>query len=104
MKIEISIKDEKADFFLEVLSNFKFVKVLHPKDPPKVIPATQIDHDGERQLYRYERVRHLKEPQPAKAPKVVSVPEPYSQALEQIKQFQEGKIKLKSAKELLNEL
>jgi hypothetical protein len=104
MKIEISIKDSKAEFFLEVLSNFKFVKVLHPKDPPKVIPATQIDHDNERKLYRYERVRQIKEPKPAKMPKIITLPKPYSEALEQIKQFQEGKIKLKSAKELLNEL
>lgn len=104
MKIEISIKDEKAEFFLEVLSNFKFVKILYPKDPPKVIPATQIDHDSERKLYRYERVRPYKEPKPIKEPKVIILPKPYSEAIEQIKQYQEGKIKLKSAKELLNEL
>jgi hypothetical protein len=104
MKIEISIKDEKAEFFLELLSNFKYVKVLHPKDPPKIIPATEIDHDSERKLYRYERVRAYKEPIPVKPPKVYALSEPYSGAIEQIKQHLEGKIKLKSAKELLNEL
>lgn len=104
MKIEISIKDDKADFMLEVLSNFKFVKILNPKDPPVRIPATQIDDEGDRKLYRYERVRQLREPVPAKPKKIITLPKPYSEAVEQIKQHLEGKIILKSAKELLNEL
>lgn len=104
MKIEISIKDDKVDFVLEVLSHFKYIKVLNPKDGPVRIPATQIDHDGDRRLYRYERVRQLKEPVPAKQPKVINLPKPYSDAVEQIRQSQEGKIELKSAKTLLNEL
>lgn len=104
MRIEINIKDDKADFVLEVLSNFKFVKILNPKDPPVRIPATQIDHDGERKLYRYERVRQLREPVPAKVKKIITLAKPYSDAVEQVKQHQEGKIKLKPAKELLNEL
>jgi hypothetical protein len=104
MKIEISIKDDKVDFVLEVLSNFKFVKVLNPKDGPVRIPATQIDHDGDRRLYRYERVRQIKEPVPPKQPKIITLPKPYSEAVDQIRHSQEGKIKLKSAKELLNEL
>lgn len=104
MKIEISIKDEKVDFVLEVLSNFKYVKVLNPKEAPVRIPATQIDHDSDRRLYRYERIRPIKEPVPVKQPKIITLPKPYAEAVEQIKQSLEGKINLKSAKELLNEL
>jgi|GEM_PF-1683585 len=104
MRIEINIKDDKVDFFLEVLSNFKFVKILNPKDPPVRIPATKIDHEGEQKLYRYERVRQFREPLPVKVKKIITLPKPYAEAVEQIRQNQEGKIKLKTAKELLNEL
>ncbi|MCH6201382.1 hypothetical protein MMU07_17500 [Aquiflexum sp. LQ15W] len=104
MKIEISIKDEKADFFLEVLSNFKYVKILNPKTPPPKKIWGEMSPDEEQKLYRYERVRSLREPIPVKAPKVIVLPANLSEAVTQIKQHLDGKIKLKPAKDLLNEL
>jgi hypothetical protein len=105
MKIEISIKDEKADFFLEVLSNFKYVKILNPKTPPpKKIWDGNITPPSEEKLYRYERVRPLRAPIPVKEPKVIVLPENLSDAIGQIKDHLNGKIKLKPAKDLLNEL
>ncbi|MCS4434376.1 hypothetical protein [Aquiflexum gelatinilyticum] len=106
MKIEISIKDEKAEFFLEVLSNFKYVKILHPKTPPpkKIWDGNATSPQVEEKLYKYERVRPPRAPLPVKEPKVIILPENLSEAVSQIKEHLEGKIKLKPAKDLLNEL
>jgi hypothetical protein len=104
MKIEISIKDEKADFFLEVLSHFKYVKILHPKTPPPNKILDDRNPEGDQNLYRYQRVRSIREPLPVKQPKEIVLPQHLSDAIGQIKQHLEGKIKLKSAKDLYNEL
>lgn len=68
MKVLLDIKDEKADFFMEVLKNFSFVKAK---------PLTP---------YKAEVLEGLKE------------------AVEQVNQAKQGKIKLKSARQLLDEL
>ncbi|HLF65975.1 MAG TPA: hypothetical protein VI603_19595 [Saprospiraceae bacterium] len=68
MKILVDIKDDKAEFIMELLSNFKFVKAK---------PLTP---------FKAEVLEGLK------------------QSIEQVKLAKQGKIKLKTARELLNEL
>ena len=68
MKLILDIKDDKAAFIMELLSNFKFVKTK---------PITP---------YKAEVLEGLKE------------------AVEQVNLAKQGKIKLKSAKQLLDEL
>lgn len=68
MKVLLDIKDDKAEFFLELLRNFKYVK------------AKPLLTEKEKQI------RDIKE------------------AIEQVKLHRAGKIKLKSAEELLDEL
>jgi hypothetical protein len=68
MKLLLEIEDEKADFILELLKNFKFVKA-------KTISP-----------YKAEVLSNLK------------------QSIEEYNQVKEGKTKLISAKELLDEL
>ena len=68
MKLILDIKDDKADFIMELLSNFKFVKTK---------PITP---------YKAEVLEGLKE------------------AVEQVNLAKQGKIKLKSARQLLDEL
>lgn len=68
MKLILDIKDDKAAFIMELLSNFKFVKTR---------PITP---------YKAEVLEGLKE------------------AVEQVNLAKQGKIKLKSARQLLDEL
>ena len=68
MKLILDIKDDKAAFIMELLSNFKFVKTK---------PITP---------YKAEVLEGLKE------------------AVEQVNLAKQGKIKLKSARQLLDEL
>lgn len=68
MKLLLEIKDNKADFILELLENFKFVKT-------KAVTSDNSDY--------------LKELQGS---------------VEQVNLAKEGKIKLKSARELLDEI
>ena len=68
MKILLDIKDDKATFIIELLNNFRFVKV-------KTLTP-----------YKAEVLEGLKE------------------AVEQVNLAKQGKIKLKSARQLLSEL
>ncbi|MDH5400269.1 MAG: hypothetical protein OEX02_19100 [Cyclobacteriaceae bacterium] len=68
MKILLDIKDDKAAFIIELLSNFKFVKTK---------PLTP---------YKAGVLEGLKE------------------AVEQVNLSKQGKVKLKSARQLLDEL
>jgi len=68
MKVLLDIKDNKADFVMELLQNFSFVKT-------EPISAS--------------KARFLKE---------------FKQALNEVNLAEEGKIKLKSAEELIDEL
>lgn len=68
MKVLLDIKDNKADFVLELLKNFSFVK------------AKPVNKKKE---------KFLKD---------------LAEAIEEVKLHKQGKIKLKSAEELLNEL
>jgi hypothetical protein len=68
MKLIVEVEDQKADFFLELLKQLKFVKVK---------PLTP---------YKTEILEGIKE------------------AVEQVNLAKEGKIKLKSARDLLDEL
>lgn len=68
MKVLLDIKDEKADFMMEVLKNFSFVKAKPINDS------------------KAKFLRELRE------------------AAEEVKLAKKGKVKLQSARELLNEL
>lgn len=68
MKVLLDIKDNKAEFVMELLNNFSFVK-SKPLSPKK---AAAIEN--------------------------------FTEALQQVSDHKAGKIKLKSAKELLDEL
>ena len=68
MKLILDIKDDKAAFIMELLSNFKFVKAR------SITP------------YKAEVLEGLKE------------------AVEQVNLAKQGKVKLKSARQLLDEL
>lgn len=68
MKVLLEIKDNKADFVMELLKNFSFVK------------AKTISHE-----------------------KAVLIEE-VKEAVENLKLVRQGKLKAKSAKELLDEL
>lgn len=68
MKILLDVKDSKAEFFMELLKNFSFVKAK---------PLTP---------YKAEILEGLQE------------------AVEEVKLHKAGKIQLKSAKDLLDEL
>jgi hypothetical protein len=68
MKILLDIKDDKANFIMELLNNFKFVKAK-PLSP-----------------YKAEVIEGLKE------------------AVDQVNLSKQGKVKLKSARQLLDEL
>ncbi len=68
MKIILDIKDDKADFIMELLQNFNFVKAK---------PLTS---------YKDETLEGLKE------------------AIEEVNKEKKGEIKLKSARELLDEI
>ena len=70
MKILVEVKDSKADFLMELLHNFSFVKKAEP----------------------------------AEKEKISSLCEDIREAFTEIKLAREGKIKLKTAQELLNEL
>lgn len=69
MKIVIDIKDNKADFVLELLQNFSFVKII------ETISAS--------------KAQFIKE---------------FKASVEEVKLAEQGKIKLKSAEQLLAEL
>lgn len=68
MKVVLEIKDDKADFILELLSNFKYVKTK-PLNP-----------------HKEEVLNGIRE------------------AVEEVNLHKQGKIKLKTARELLDEL
>jgi hypothetical protein len=68
MKVLLDIKDDKANFIMELLNNFKFVKAK-PLSP-----------------YKAEVIEGLKE------------------AVDQVNLSKQGKVKLKSARQLLDEL
>lgn len=68
MKLIIDIKDSKAEFFMELISSFKFIK------------ATPISDK------KAEAIKGFK------------------QAINDVKLHKQGKLKLKSADDLLNEL
>ena len=68
MKVLLDIPDEQSSFFLKVLANFSFVKVMPLSDD------------------KAQAIEDIKE------------------AVEEVKQHKQGKIKLKSARKLLDEL
>lgn len=76
MEIVLKIEDSKVDFFLDLIKNFKFVKIIKSKNEIKA-----IDNKDEVKLF-----------------------ESISRSMEEIKRHKKGEIKLKSAKEFLNEL
>ncbi len=79
MKIELEIQDAKADFFMEMLEHFSFVK------------SKKVSQDG---LTEDERIEMEKEEQR----------ESLRQAFKELKLIREGKLKSRPARELLDEL
>ena len=70
MKILVDVKDSKADFLMELLSNISFVKKAEP----------------------------------VKKEKLSSLKDDLRAAFREVKLAEEGKIKLQSARDFLNEL
>jgi len=77
MKVVLDIKDSKAEFFMELLKNFSYVKThtLTSENRTKIAGAS--------------KQRFIKE---------------FEQALREIKLIEQGKLKARPIKELLDEL
>jgi hypothetical protein len=95
MKLLLEVKDNKADFILELLQQFDYVKVILVETvDSSVVAEPAAEYEKPTDKTKKSRKERKKE-------KFLNE---LREAVEQVNLHKQGKIKLKSAQELLDEL
>jgi hypothetical protein len=95
MKLLLEVKDKKADFILELLHQFDFVKVI----PVETVDSSIVAEPAAE--YEKPTDKTKKSRKERKKEKFLNE---LRDAVEQVKLHKQGKIKLRTLDELLNEL